>query len=344
MSTDLLAVLGLKLPVGSPYPWQRGEDAATWHAAVVRAAGRLGRGPLADPLARLGPVEVAVGLDETVGRARLLGEMLLTLDEPGRICQGLKGTCAVTCAELHLAERQPQRYLAAAAGLLSPGGEAPLPGGEILRRDEERLTWDVAEGQRGPLSRLFQAAAMELADPDDDYDNDSDAMTAPDGQVLPGAGIDLQAFDRLLEALTGQPWAVLTDRHAALVAALGLDPATIGDLARDARGIVARTVAAGAVCFATLDAPTSASSDPALRALLRQPHKVRVYGFDGALVFYDDPVDPSHPWLVHGRGQPIDTYGRSRMPADAFFGALVELSYRPGFLRLKTGAPVSSSG
>ncbi|RME22070.1 MAG: hypothetical protein D6798_16670 [Deltaproteobacteria bacterium] len=345
MAVDLADVLGIRAPVESPYPWQRGEDAASWLAAVQEAGRALGAGPLAQDLAALAALELADGLVETVGRERMLGELLRTLHEPGWICQGFKGTCAVTCAEVHLAERQPKRYLSLVAGLLSPAGEAILPGGEVLRRDEERMTWDRAEGDRGPVSRLFQAAAMEAAEPDEDYDNQQDAMTTPDGRPIPGAGIDLHAFDRLLEALTGRQWAVLTDRHAALVAALGLDPSTVGDLGRDAPAIIARSVAAGEVCFATLDAPAGvAPDDPVLVDLLQQPHMVRVHGCDGTWVYYDDPVDPAHPWLVQGGGEPLDRYGRCRMPAGDFFGALVELSYLPDFLQLPVAGSVSTPG
>ncbi len=334
---SLRAAFGLDRPVPDAYRLPRGMDGPAMARAAAAALERLLDAGLGPALAPLADLQVAPGLEASVGRARLLAELVLNLDEPGRINQGWKGTCAVTCVEVHLAERHPELYIDLVAGLLSPSGQARTAGGDHLRRDEERLAWDPAEGERGPLSRLVQAACMELADPELDYDNVADAMAAPDGPAgQAGEGITLAAFDRLLESLTGQPWSWLSLGHAALVRSWGLDPATMPDLRRDAPGILQRCADAGATCFATLRPPRLArpqDAGPEVDALLARAHKVRVLGIDAERdrVLYEDPIDPDRPWILGPRSELVDRLGRCTLPRADFLDLVVELSYPPEF-------------
>lgn len=308
--------------------------------ATLQARGLLDapdgfRGTLADALDRLVRGPLALGLQAEPGRARLLGELVANLADPGRINQGLKGTCAVTCIEVHAAERHPAEYARLVAGLCTPAGAVGLRNGEALCRDEQVLAPHAAEGRRSPVSRLFQVAAMELGYPGLDYRNLEDGHFELSGEGPVGTGdqgLGLGAFNALLEGITGQDWALLTDRNDDLARLLGWDPDAVLDLERDGPGIMERSLAAGEVLFATLappDAPRPAAA--AAHPLLALPHKVRVLALHDGRVVYDDPLDPDRPWIPHAATRVLDRAGRCSMALSDFQAMVVELSYMPRF-------------
>lgn len=364
-------------PLVGVYPFPPGEDAATWRQRCAEALHTIGerelwvradrRGDtLAQSVDRLLIGGVASSLALEPGAVRLLGELLRNLAEPGRINQGHKGTCAVTCVEVHLALRHPAEYARLVVGLAGPTGAVELSPGVELLRDEEALRWTVAEARRSPVSRLLQVALMELAYPNLDYRNLDDGHFEPvsaapgaptdlgpagaaGGDRNTGSGVGLGAFDRLLEAVTGETWETLSveqSRVADRLAALGLDTSSLPDIFRDGLSIVERSARAGESVFVTLETETSrdrtvrrVGEDP-LRTL---PHKVRVYDLRAGRVYFEDPLDPVSPWMEGAETEVIDAHGRSSMPLEVFRRLMVELSYRPRFARVNAAAGDASA-
>lgn len=343
------AVLSRPLPSGQPLP--DGETAADWAGEALCALDLLdARGDpvaadgkaLRDHLRALATGPLEPGLDRAPGRTRLLGEVVRNLASPGRINQGHKGTCAVTCVEATLAERDPAEYARILAGLCAPEGGVVLRGGARLVRDESALEWAEAEARRSPVSRLFQVAAMELAYPDLDYQNLADGYRPerPDTGEGGDPGVGLDAFDALLEALTGERWDTLSDQKshvARLLAKMGVDTGALPDLYRDGPGILRRAADAGEISYVTIDLPeargaTGAGDDfLALGQLLSLPHKVRVLSVTDETVIFDDPLDPTEPWIPMVASTVLDRTGRCAMGRSDFVRLVVEVSYLPRF-------------
>lgn len=335
------------------HPLPSGESPGQWSAAVDEAienivtkgivnamdASGVRLGTWLDGMLR-GPV--APSLVASVGRRHLVGELLRNLAQPGRINQGHKGTCAVTCVEVWLAERHPAELARIVAGLMRPEGQALLYNGEAMLRDEDRLVWSAREARRRPASRVFQVAAMEYAYPEADYRNDEDARfeTNTAGvEVNVGTGLGLSAFDRLLEGTTGTSWCTLSDRDGAMAEAfakLGIDTSFMPRIDRDGEGIIRRCLDADAGCFVTLE-PADARSSVETRevgdVLTALPHKVRVLGIDeaGDRVQYEDPYDPAFPWIPGVASRIEDAWGRCSMGRADFLSLIVEISFPPRF-------------
>ncbi|MCO4770513.1 MAG: hypothetical protein KDA24_10830 [Deltaproteobacteria bacterium] len=353
------SVLETVLP--SQVPRRDGEDLSAWlteasaSVATLRARApapdRLG-GLLVEHLLALAEGPVSQGLLRSPGRAVLLGELARNLADPGRINQGRKQTCAPTCVETYLGITDPGEYARVAVGLCSPDGTVTLADGNfILQRDGDApLLWEEVEGDRSPISRLIQVAAMEAASADHDYDNAADAQL--DGAGLSaGSGMDLAAFDTLIEAVTGVAWerwrrvehGFLEMLHGQGVGAkpLGLD---------DLLGATEASLAGGDFAFATL---VPAGVDP--RRLARamggfdprasldeieavdgpvhmKGHKVRIVGLDreAGTVRFDDPLDPDVSWM--GLGATLeDASGVCAMPLQTFLECAADFSLRSDF-------------
>ena len=298
---------------------------------------------VAEHLAAAAVVPIVPTLERCPGRTRLAGNLMRNVANPGRINQGLKGTCAVTTVESYLAERYPAEYCRLALGLLAPLGEVELRGGGILMRDEESIAWSEGEARRSPISRLLQVAAMELAYPDLDYRNVQDGHFDPDsGQSAPqntGTGVDLDAFDRLLEGATGVRWDTLSAKEhhiSKLLAKLGLDTSAVPELTEDGPAIIARSAAAGEAAFVTLNSRLAPPEGQRERlSAYTLPHKVRVLRLDEAdgRLFYEDPLDPEKEWMPDVETRIEDRWGTCSMAVDDFYGLMIELSYRPQFWR-----------
>ncbi len=325
--------------MSNSYPLPGGESLQAWRGRRDQARALLAvRGLLRDVDARGGALAgtlealergpVAPGLLESPGRERLVGELVLNLADPGRINQGLKGTCAAACVERHLAVSAPAEYGRLIFGLAAPPGEVALRGGGLLVRDERSLRWAPGEAARSPVSRLLQAAAMEFAYPELDYRNLEDGYLDPRGRRL-ASGLGLDAFDRLLEAATGQRWDTLSDRQAHLRRLLekaGFDTSAVPRLERDGPSILRRSLAANQPVFVTLDPPRR-DADP----LLTLPHKVIARRQGRGRLYYDDPLSPLRPWLPGADARPEGPGGRWSLPLEGFMALAVELSYQPAF-------------
>lgn len=335
----------LDQPVNQGYPLRDKEIVGVWRKRCVQALHHLAERdllrqtdafgqPLYAHFLAIADEPMCKNFEEEPGRTILLGELLRNVASPGRITQGLKGTCAATCIEIYLAEREPLEYVRLSAGLMTPQGKVKLRNGDELRRDEDVLHPDEHEFRRSPVSRIFQVACMEYAYPELDYRNDLDGQFQ--GGDNTGTGLSLKAFERLLGAISGETWKTISDGFAQFARLLGLDPSKLPDLHRDGIDIIARSTEAGEPVFATIE--LSKVRSPIRRAASNGgaehgAHKVRVLAVDRekGTVLYDDPMDPQQSWFGGVKSDVVDRYGHCTMPIEDFNKLLVELSYKPQF-------------
>jgi len=335
---------------GGPPSTREGRDAwRKYGALAVRSLEKRGLFEALDskgqPLGAslLAVAEGAIWHPFVSDQALLLAELARNIDQPGRINQGWKGTCAATCVECYLAERDPAEYARIVAGLVSMEGRAVLRSGEELVCDEDTMPPSVAEHGRTLVSRVFQVACMEFADLEHDYDNQTDAQLEGDTPV--GSGLEMGPFERLLRAVTGREWKTTSKRHAEmakLFAKLGLPTDNLVDIERDALSILAETMQKGEQLFATLDLPSAENPLPgATQPVVHASHKVRVLDInwtDGT-VLYDDPMDPHHPWFEGATVKIRDEQGHCSMPIEDFQRLLSELHYLPELWERSRAAP-----
>ena len=335
----------LDQPVNAGYPLRDKEIVGVWRKRCIQALLHLADLELLTRKDFLGRAMFKHLLDiadrpmfksfeDAPGRTILLGELIRNIANPGRITQGLKGTCAATCVEIYLAERDPAEYARLCAGLMAPEGRVKLRNGDELSRDEDVLAPDDHEFRRSPISRIFQVSCMEYAHPELDYHNDVDGHFQ--GTDNTGTGLSLVAFERLLVAISGETWKTISDEFSQFARLLGLDSSKLPDLHRDAMQIIERSTIAGEPVFATIE--LSKVRSPLRRAASNgsaehAAHKVRVLGVDRkkGTVLYDDPMDPQRSWFEGVKSDIIDKYGHCSMAIEDFDKLLVELSYKPEF-------------
>ncbi|MCP4869851.1 MAG: hypothetical protein GY898_14160 [Proteobacteria bacterium] len=288
-----------------------------------------------------GPIHAP--LLEAPGRAALLEDLRATLEHPERINQGCKGTCAAT----FLATTQPGEYARLIVGLVRPEGRVTLANGDDLVRDENGpLTGD---DERGPVNRLFQAAAMEYANGDLDYDPTSDVHRDEFGAVH-SAGLDMHAFDTLIEAVTNETWEVWSESVAATIRAFteatGLSVATSPVTVENLLDVADGALQDGGGAFATLAPPdlhfeglvSALGGGPEARQKLADasnseeeliyPHKVRITRIDKTAdrVFFDDPLDAASPWFRADSIKVESPDGLCSMAAVDFLEMTIEFS------------------
>lgn len=335
----------LDQPVNPTYPLRDKEIIGVWRKRCVQALHHLGDRKLLGTndtsgrslytyLLEIADAPMHATFEDAPGRTILLGEVIRNIANPGRITQGLKGTCAATCVEIYLAERDPIEYARLCAGLVSPTGKVELRNGDLFSRDEDVLAPDEHEYRRSPISRIFQVACMEYSYPELDYRNDVDGQFQ--GGDNTGTGLSLKAFERLLGAISGETWKTISDGFAQFARLLGLDPSKMPDLHRDGMQIIERSTGAGEPVFATIE--LSKIRSPIRRAASsgspeHAAHKVRVLAVDRkkGTVLYDDPMDPQQSWFEGVKSDVIDKYGHCTMTIEDFNKLLVELSYKPQF-------------
>lgn len=272
------------------------------------------------------------------GRSRIFAELVLNLSEPKRINQGLKATCAAACLESYMAERDPAEYARIIAGLVTRDGLVTLKSGLSLVCDEDVLGPGLREAGRNPVSRIFQAACMEFAYPNMHYDNVKDGHF--DGDVNVGSGLEMTAFQRLVEAVTGESWKTTSTTHARLLgifSRLGMDTQDAVDIKRDGLAIIDQSTRQDEPVFVTLELPIVPNPVPhAEPAMLHNaPHKVRAMQIDWSnrVVHYDDPMDPERRWFDGVDVTIHDSFGHCSMSIDDFLRLMTELTFRPALFK-----------
>lgn len=288
---------------------------------------------LADSLLTIAEKPIWMPLAGEGGNARLLAELAMNLDTPGRINQGWKATCTTTSVESYLAKQDPAEYARIIRGLVSPEGRAVMRSGDELICDEDVLLPSATEHNRNPISRVFQAAAMEFADGELDYDNTSDGHYDDEDENV-GNGLEMGPFETLVSALTGKPWRSTSRKHALIAQMLkkmGLDASGIADLETDSESIIEQSTAQGEPVFATLDLPGAQNPIPGAPGTLEHAaHKVLLLYIDkeAGEVHYEDPMDPDKPWFDVKTVRIHDAFGHCSMPLADFGRLLSELTYR----------------
>lgn len=147
-------------------------------------------------LTSLSTQEMGPNLD----RRTIFNELCKHLNDPGHINQGTgKGTCAPTTIQHLQATRDPAEYARIMVGLTSESGEVRMRNGDVLKRDLGSVAPD--ESGRDAISRLYQAALMEYANGENEYDNRTDKHTRPDDSTY--SGLYPEESERALDALFG---------------------------------------------------------------------------------------------------------------------------------------------
>lgn len=150
-------------------------------------------------LTSLSTQEMGPNLD----RQKIFDELCKQINDPGQINQGVgKGTCAPTTIQHLQATRDPAEYARIMVGLTSESGEVRMRNGEILKRDLGSVASDGSG--RDTISRLYQAALMEYANGENEYDNRTDEHTRPDDSTY--SGLYAEESERALDALFGDQY------------------------------------------------------------------------------------------------------------------------------------------
>lgn len=362
----LLQILGK--PLSGTFPISTGEPEQVWRQHAMDGARSLeARGVLASldrfgtslgtSLQLVGSAPLHPSLATSLGHVHLLGELLRNLARPGRINQGMKSTCAITAVESFLAETTPAEYGRLLAGLVSPRGESVLAIDEKLKLDAKLLRWEKPE-RRSPISRLFQVSGMAFSYPDLIYRDSRDIYLRPTagtaGDEVPATvgGVEIDRFDSFLEGVTGEKWDTASEEREKIAAMFArwcnLDDSHVPRLRSDALTIIKASARAGEPTFVTLNTalrPLAVGPSVGRRALVL-PHKIRVLSVDeaAAKILYEDPLDPTIPWLEDVGMEILDHEGRCTMPIVEFEKLMLELTYKPRFWDWTTGGVPASPG
>lgn len=137
---------------------------------------------------------MAQGLD----RGQIIKETLLQLNDPMRVDQGTRSTCTAAVVQYLSIKQQPDRYVAMIAGLVSPSGQAKLPGGGTISRVGS-LSSDGTD--RSMVDQLVQNALMTYAtgsyNPVTDRNGDN------------SVGLTAQRFDHLIEGVMNDSYSTM---------------------------------------------------------------------------------------------------------------------------------------
>ena len=163
---------------------------------------------LLDNLCKLCDQDMGPGLSN----AGVLRELVATLDDPGRLTQGNRGTCGPATIEHLQATRDPAEYARIVAGLTSKEGTVTMRNGDTLKRDRGSLAAD--DSGRYSTSRIYQAAMMEYANGETEYDNRTDEHTREDDSTY--SGIYDHEFEKAVDALFGDKYDVEQVSHRPL--------------------------------------------------------------------------------------------------------------------------------
>lgn len=198
----------------------QGAWALSWQALLLE--GKLpGKAASADGKTLLAQFEALAKapLHSELKRDRLLGDLIQEVQRPDAINQDNHASCTMTSVQIKLALENPAELVRLVTGLASPEGDVKLANGDTLKRNPGTEKPDTS--YRTDSARLFQAAMMDFADGDLDYDNSmtNQAFLAkyrereglkPDAKVEPqdlhsdgSGGLGVEQVHRALQALSG---------------------------------------------------------------------------------------------------------------------------------------------
>ncbi|MBI6545508.1 MAG: hypothetical protein HY692_01865 [Cyanobacteria bacterium NC_groundwater_1444_Ag_S-0.65um_54_12] len=97
-------------------------------------------------------------LARRVDRQKLISELISEIEEPVRIDQRGKDTCAATNGQILLARKNPAEYVRLLRGLAAPAGKVQMHGGHYLERSSD---WNASnDGKRSVSARLIIPSLM----------------------------------------------------------------------------------------------------------------------------------------------------------------------------------------
>jgi hypothetical protein len=144
-------------------------------------------------------------------RAELLDGVIQETSRPRLVDQTRFGTCTVTSMQYELARDNPSEFARLVAGIASPAGQVEMRGGGTLELQADSLSRDALR-ERSFSETLFQSAAMEFANGEDDYQvlGGGDGPDGLDRSVRPNGttygGQYAEGMVRATSALFGRPF------------------------------------------------------------------------------------------------------------------------------------------
>lgn len=188
-----------------------------------------GKADMLTYLAKMATQPLPDGMD----RAELVKSVIQEMDDPVKIGQQEKGTCAATTSTVVLVRKAPAEYARLVQELASPAGTTRTIDGHKLDRAPD---WaDSSDGGRTPSLRMLQPPLMNLGDPTrglTHYSNTRDAFVLDANTTfmskfkkfcsdvslsfqaflnhfqLPG-GLETAGTNRVLQALTGDKYSMI---------------------------------------------------------------------------------------------------------------------------------------
>lgn len=137
-----------------------------------------GRGSLLSNLHGIATQAPHEALTDETTSDEVLTSVLSEITRPyEKVNQSVYGTCTVTSMQFELARDQPAEYARLIRGLAGSEGRVQMAGGGELTIQQEYYDANVSGDSRSPSEILFQSAAMEYANGDDDYDASNDQST-----------------------------------------------------------------------------------------------------------------------------------------------------------------------
>ncbi|MDB5100448.1 MAG: hypothetical protein JWM80_4869 [Cyanobacteria bacterium RYN_339] len=177
-----------------------------------------GQGDALTYLTRMATQELPKGMD----RGDLITNILEECDDPTKLCQEGKGTCAATTATVVLARKSPAEYMRLVQELASPAAAATTVNGTKLARNAD---WaDDNDGGRTPSMRMLEPSLMDVGNFFLRYDNAQDAhVLAQQGvwqKIKDGfhnlvanfkiaGGLEGFGTNKVLEAITGDNYTTI---------------------------------------------------------------------------------------------------------------------------------------
>ena len=187
-----------------------------------------GKGDALTYLTLMATQQLPAGMD----RAALIAGVVQEMDDPVKLAQQAKGTCAATTATVVLDRKSPTEYARLVQELASTTGMTRTVTGAKLYRNAD---WaNSNDGNRTPSMRMLEPALMQLGglgNPVLKYDNDRDVYTLEKASMgaslarmwqgvkdgfkklghlvtLPG-GLESAGENRILHALTGDDYTMI---------------------------------------------------------------------------------------------------------------------------------------
>jgi hypothetical protein len=184
----------------------------------LQAKDLKGQGDALTYLSKMATQDLPQGMD----RQELITSILEEADDPTKISQEGKGTCAATTCIVVLTRKNPAEYMRLVQELSSPAGATTTVKGTKLAR---KADWaDSSDYGRTPSQRMLEPALMEVGNFFLKYDNTQDAHVLENASVWQkvkdgfhnlvanfkiAGGLEGFGTNKVLEAITGDNYTTI---------------------------------------------------------------------------------------------------------------------------------------